>query len=74
MAWVELNYRPHAYQASGVETNTWVLSHRTLGCDRLPPLAGRESNPDKASDHGAQWWTIEKADIPQTAHVGMTGL
>ena len=48
--------------------------HRTLGSNRLPPLAGRESNTDNSPDQGAKWWESVKIEKPQVADVGMTGL
>ena len=61
-------------QALRVATDTRVSLHCTLGSDRLPPLAGRETNADNSPDQSAKWWESEKIEKPQVADVGMTGL
>jgi hypothetical protein len=48
--------------------------HSTLGSDRLPPLAGRETNADNSPDQGAKWRESEKIENPEAADIGMTGL
>src|ERR1700694_5201885 len=48
---------------AGMDRNTRPLLHRMLGSDRLPPLAGRESNADNSPDKGAKWWANQKSEI-----------
>jgi hypothetical protein len=43
-----------------------------LGSDRLPPLAGRESNADNPTDQSAKWWANEEFENPESADVGVT--
>jgi hypothetical protein len=43
-----------------------------LDSDRLPPLAGRESNADNPPDQGAKWWANEEFENPEPADVGVT--
>ncbi|MEA2765668.1 MAG: hypothetical protein QOK07_2072 [Gemmatimonadaceae bacterium] len=56
-------------QALRVETNTRVLLHCTLGSDRLPPLAGWESNADNSPDQGANGGPTKnpRSGNPQTS-------
>ena len=51
-----------------------VSLHRTLGSDRLPPLAGRETYADNSPDQGAKWWANEEFENPEPADVGVTRL
>ena len=61
-------------QALRVEANTRVSLHRTLGSNRLPALAGRETNADNSPNQRPKWWESEKIEKSQVADVGMTGL
>jgi hypothetical protein len=42
-----------------------------LGSDRLPPLAGRESNADNPPDQSAKWWANEEFENPEPADIGV---
>jgi hypothetical protein len=44
-----------------------------LASNRLPPLAGQETNADNSANQGAKWWANEESPNPQ-ADVGVTGL
>ena len=62
-----LNARP-------AEQDVRERQHRTLGSNRLPPHAGRETSADNSANQGAFWWVKDKSESPQPADVGVTGL
>jgi len=62
------------FAAVNSSTSTRALLHPTWGRDRLPPLPDGETHADNSPDQGANWWAINKSEIPQIADVGVTGL
>ena len=42
--------------------------------DRLPLLAGWETNANNSANQGAFWWVNDESESPQPADVGVTRL